>query len=66
MDKVYRHRIEFTGVDAAFKLAKLRDWIKDRVPCAGNNSKDIPAATLISSLACIGMWASSPSTCHPY
>jgi len=55
VDKVYRQRLEFTGVDAAYKLAKLRDWIKNRV----GNSKDIPAATLISSLACIGMWASS-------
>lgn len=54
VDKVYSKSIEFTGVDATFKLAKLRNWIKNQAVRTSNNQKDAPAATLVSSLACIG------------
>ncbi|KAF9050549.1 peptidase M24, structural domain-containing protein [Panaeolus papilionaceus] len=58
-DKVYVHGLEFTGVGADLKLAKVREWIKAQPPAVPSYSKSEPTAaqkhvgTLVTSLSCI-------------
>lgn len=52
-EPVYIHDNEFSGVEADVKLASLRDWIVKQDPSGPDARKQV--ATLISSLACIGV-----------
>jgi len=59
LEKVYIQSTEFTGRDATYKLAKLRDWIKQQPASVPSYSKQEPnasqmhVATLVTSLSCI-------------
>ena len=60
LNKVYVQSIEFTGKEAASKLSELREWIRQQPPDKSYPSKitgptDVPVATLVTSLSCIGM-----------
>ncbi|KAF9038712.1 peptidase M24, structural domain-containing protein [Panaeolus papilionaceus] len=58
-DNVYVHSLEFTGVGADLKLAKVREWIKAQPPAVPSYSMSKPTAaqkhvgTLVTSLSCI-------------
>lgn len=59
LQKVYIQGIEFTGKDAPYKIAKIREWVKMQPPDKSYPNKvptpaDMPVATLITSLSCIG------------
>src|SRR5258708_27264928 len=59
LEKVYMQSVEFTGKDAASKLAKLREWIRQQPPDKSYPNKvtgpmDVPVATLVTALNCIG------------
>ena len=63
LEKVYIQSIEFTGKEAASKLSKLREWIRQQPPDKSYPNKvtgpmDIPVATLVTSLSCIGTFIS--------
>ncbi|KAF8069893.1 Creatinase aminopeptidase, partial [Lyophyllum atratum] len=56
---IFKQPIEFSGVSAATKLLKLRDWIEAQPPAIPPHSKnpatpdEVHTGTLITSLSCI-------------
>ena len=60
LEKVYMQSVEFTGKDAASKLGKLREWIRQQPPDKSYPNKvtgpmDVAVATLVTALNCIGV-----------
>ncbi|KAF9526867.1 aminopeptidase-P [Crepidotus variabilis] len=71
LQKVYIQGIEFTGKDATYKIAKLREWIKMQPPDRSYPNKtptaaDIPVAMLVTSLACIAYTLNLRGSDIPY
>ncbi|KAF9000416.1 hypothetical protein BDQ17DRAFT_1359572 [Cyathus striatus] len=59
LEPLYVHGIEYTGRDATYKIAKIRDWIKQYPPAVSSFHKgppkptDLHVGTLITSLPCV-------------
>ena len=60
LEKVYMQSVEFTGKDAASKLGKLQEWIRQQPPDKSYPNKvtgpmDVSVATLVTAFNCIGL-----------
>ncbi|KJA18357.1 hypothetical protein HYPSUDRAFT_145160 [Hypholoma sublateritium FD-334 SS-4] len=72
LEMVYIQSTEFAGRDAKYKLAKVREWIREQPPTMSSYSKAEPTlaqthvATLVTSLSCIAYTLNLRGSDIPY